>query len=118
MQGITAVELAGDSSRDLMVDAEHLCNSWMKGANCTNRGCDLKIWKQVGQQSWRKVFDEHLHRKFISLSENGRFRSMSISVYAGDPHCQPVPGKNYTSGQSCDVTVDYRNGRWVWKKIR
>src|SRR5437867_2768869 len=33
MQGITVVDLAGDGSRDLMVDAEHLCNSWMKGAN-------------------------------------------------------------------------------------
>ena len=49
MQGITVIDLDGDGSRDLMVDNEELCNARMAGANCTNRGCDLTIWKQVGR---------------------------------------------------------------------
>lgn len=118
MQGISVIDLAGDGSRDLMIDAEQLCNDRMSGANCTNRGCDLQIWKQIGQGSWRKVLDEHLYRKFISVSDNGRFRSMSISVYAGDPRCRPARGRQYSSGQSCDLTVQYRNGRWIWNKVR
>ena len=90
----------------------------MTGANCSNRGCDLQIWKQLGQGSWRKIFDEHLHRNFISISEQGRLRLMAVSVYAGSPHCAPGLGRNYTSGQSCDALVRYRNGSWIWEKIR
>jgi hypothetical protein len=118
MQGITVVALDTEGSRDLLVDAEELCNARMAGANCTNRGCDLKIWKEVGQRSWRKIFDEHLHRKFISTSEQGRLKLMVVSVYAGSPRCGPLPGRNYTSGQSCDAMVRYRNGSWIWEKIQ
>ena len=116
MQGITASDLGGAPA--LFVDAEQLCNSWMKGANCSNRGCDLKIWKNTGQRSWKKIFDEHLYRKFISLGEDNRFRLMAVSVFAGSPHCGPVWGKDYTSGQSCDALVHYQNNHWVWKKIK
>jgi hypothetical protein len=48
MQGISVIDLNGDGSRDLMVDNEEVCNSHMAGANCSNRGCDLIIWKQAG----------------------------------------------------------------------
>jgi len=113
MQGITLIKL-GDA-RALLVDAEQLCDSWIKGGNCTNRGCDLKIWRQAG--AWSKVFDQHLHRKFISLDEQGRFNLMAVSIYAGDPHCKPAQGKEYTSGQSCDALVRYRDGNFVWEKL-
>jgi hypothetical protein len=116
MQGIAAVELGGAPA--LFVDAETLCNARMAGANCTNHDCDLKIWRRVGAQTWRKVFDEHLFRKFISVNDKNRFSLMAVTVYAGNPHCQPTPGKTYTSGQSCDALVRYRDGRWVWQKIR
>jgi hypothetical protein len=117
-QGITIVDLEGTRSRDIMLDAEDVCNGRMAGANCTNRGCDLKIWKQTGATSWRKIFDEHLHRKFISLSEDNRFRLMAVSIYAGDPRCKPNPKASHTSGQSCDLLVYYRNHAWVWQKIQ
>jgi hypothetical protein len=118
MEGISVITLEGRGSRDLMVDAQRLCNDqWIKDGNCTNRGCDLKIWKQTGAKSWKKVFDEHLHRKFISVIDD-RFRLMAASVYAGDAHCNPDPKKFYTSGQSCDVMIYYRNGNWVWEKIK
>jgi hypothetical protein len=68
MQGIWPLDLDGNGSHDFMVDAQQLCNGWLKGGNCTNRGCDLKIWKKVDQRVWRKIFDEHLYAKFISAS--------------------------------------------------
>ena len=117
MQGITVVDLDGEGSRDLLVDTEQLCNGWLKGANCNNRGCVMKIWKQVGQQSWKKIFDKNLFRKFISLGKGNRFRLMAVSIYAGDPHCKPDPGKDYTSGQSCDALVFYLGNAWRWEKI-
>jgi hypothetical protein len=117
MQGITAIDLGGDNSRDIMVDNEKLCNNWMKGENCSNRGCDLKIWKQIGSRSWQKVFDEHLYQKYVSVSEKRHFRFMVVSIYAGDSKCRPEPGAFYTSGQSCDLLVSYRNGRWLWEPV-
>jgi len=114
-QGITIIDL--DGSKAIMVDAEDVCNGWVAGANCSNRGCDLKIWKQTGTNVWRKVFDEHLYRKFISLSDDNRFRMMAVSIYAGDPRYKPNPKKDYTSGMSCDALVRYRNNNWTWEKI-
>jgi len=117
LQGVTIIDLTGDGSRDLMVDNEELCNSHIAGANCNNRGCDLIIWKEVDRGSWKKIFKEHLHRKFISVhTETSRFQLMAVSIYAGDPRCKPR--KEYTSGQSCDLLVSYRNGQWQWELIR
>ena len=104
-------------SKGIILDAETVCNGRHAGANCNNRGCDLKIWKQTSRTSWMKIFDEHLHRNFISITEDNRFRMMAVSVYAGDPHCKPDPNKFYTSGQSCDALVYYRGDRWIWQKI-
>jgi hypothetical protein len=118
MQGITVVDLDGNRSRDLMVDNEELCNAAMAGANCSNRGCDLTIWKEVGRGSWRKVFNEHLHRKFISLNiATGRFQLMAVSIYAGDARCKQDQQRLYTSGENCDLLVSYRNGQWIWQPI-
>jgi hypothetical protein len=86
--GIQLVDLDGRGSRDILLDAEHVCSDWIKGGNCSNRGCDLMIWKQTDKNSWKKVFDEHLvgGSKFISIDrDNRRFRWMAVSIYAGDP---------------------------------
>jgi hypothetical protein len=117
-QGITIIDLDGSGSRDVMLDAENVCNGAHAGANCSNRGCDLKIWKQFGRTSWHKVFDEHLYRKFISLSENNRFRMMAVSIFGGNPHCKPDTKRDYTSGQSCDALVYFRNNSWSWQTIQ
>jgi hypothetical protein len=66
-QGVGTVDLGG--SRAIIVNAGHVCNSRMAGANCANRGCDLMIWKQSGKTGWKKVFDGHLHRSFISIDD-------------------------------------------------
>jgi len=118
MHGITVIDLEGDGSRDLLMDARRLCNDWMPGANCSKRGCDLTIWKQVRRRSWTKVFDEHLHRKFISLGGGQRFQLIVASVYAGSPQCKPGPDASHPSGENCDVLIRYRNGKWIWTKIK
>jgi hypothetical protein len=43
---------------------------------------------------------------------------MLVSIYAGDPRCQPDPKENYRSGRSCNLIVTYRNGKWIWQKIK
>jgi hypothetical protein len=118
MSGISFIDLDGNGSKDLMVEAAQLCAGEIKGGNCSNRGCDLKIWKQVGQRSWRPILDEHVSRSFISLNDKGGLRLIAVSVWAGRPQCEPVDGKNYTSGQSCDAIVRYKGGKWAWEKIK
>ncbi len=119
MQGVAFISLSGDGSADILVDNRRLCAGEMRGANCSNRGCDLKIWKQTGTSSWELVFHEHLQETFISLDrEAGRFQKMVVSIYAGDPRCQPAKQKHYTSGQSCDLTVTFRDGTFRWDVIR
>jgi hypothetical protein len=117
MQGITVVDLDG-SAAALIVDNEELCAPVRAaGFNCTNRGCDLKIWKQIDRLTWRVVFDEHLYRKFISVTDDGGFAGMVASIYAGSPQCRPPPNVEYSSGRSCYVLIKYRKGRWVWDRL-
>lgn len=119
MQGVGIISLTGNGSRDIMIDNEGLCNAHTAGANCSNRGCDFLIWKQVGTQAWRIAFKEHFHRKFISTNrDTGQLQAIVASIYAGDPRCKPTPGKHYTSGMSCDLIITYRNGDWIWQVIR
>jgi hypothetical protein len=116
MQGITPIDLDGGAA--LMVDNEELCAPVRAaGFNCTNRGCDLKIWKQTSRSSWRVVFDEHLYRKFISLTDDGKLAAIVATIYAGSPQCRPPPNVEYTSGRSCDVLIRHRRGRWVWERL-
>ncbi len=118
MQGITAVKLDQNGTRALIVDNENLCNGPMAGANCSNRGCDLTIWREDRPGRWSIIFKEHLHRSFISINEENQLKLMAVSIYAGDRKCQPPPGADFTSGQSCDALVTYQKGGWKWNVIR
>src|SRR5713101_4244164 len=74
MQGIQILDLMGDGSRDIVVDNEGLCGSHMAGANCSNRGCDMRIYKEISKGVWRKIFDEHLYGKYLAIDwERMRF---------------------------------------------
>jgi len=84
MQGIAVIDLNGDGSRDFAVDNRYLCNEWMSGANCTNRGCDLTIWKQQAGNSWKKSLAEHVSQYFLSVTYQGRFRLLAVSVVGGN----------------------------------
>jgi hypothetical protein len=119
MQGITVLDLKGDGSRDIVVDNEGLCGEHMAGANCSNRGCDLLIYKEITRGQWTKIFEEHLYEKHLAIDwETMRLQLMIASIYAGDPRCQPNPRKDYTSGKSCNLIVTYRNDKWNWELIR
>lgn len=119
MQGISVIDLDGDGSQDVMVDNRDLCKDHMAGANCSNRGCDLVIWKQGKGRSWSKVFDEHLHGNFVSVDAiSGRFHLLIGAIYAGDKRCEPPPGVDYMSSQSCDVVATYDKGKWTWQTTR
>jgi hypothetical protein len=117
MQGISAISFE-DGSRGVIVDNEGLCNSWIPGGNCSNRGCDLTIWRHANGAAWRKVFSQHAYRKWISLDDDNTLKLIAISVGATRPECHPVPGKQYMSSQSCDALVHFQNGRWLWKVIQ
>jgi len=119
MQGIQILDLAGDGSRDIVVDNEALCGEHMAGANCTNRGCDMTIYKEITRGQWRRTFKEHLYAKFLAIDwDTMRFQLMVASIFAGDPRCQPAPGQEYTSGRSCNLIVTFRNDKWSWQRIR
>ena len=116
MQGIMILDLNGSGSRDIVVDNEELCGEHIAGANCSNRGCDMTIYKEVSRGQWRKIFKEHLYAKFLAIDrETMRFQLMVASIFAGDPRCQPR--KEYTSGFSCNLIVTFKNNRWNWQKI-
>ena len=108
----------GDGSRDIFVDNEELCGSLrLAGGNCSNRGCDVTIYKEISKGQWRKIFNERLYAKFIAIDwETMRFQLIIASIYAGDPRCQPR--KEYSSGHSCNLMVTFHNNKWNWQKIR
>jgi hypothetical protein len=119
MQGIQIVDLKGDGSRDIIVDNESLCGSHMAGANCSNRGCDVRIYKEISRGAWRKIFEEHLYAKHFAIDWNTmRLQLMVVSIYAGDPRCHPNPREEYTSGKSCNLIVTYKSNGWNWQVIR
>lgn len=118
MAGIAIVDIEGDGSSDILVDNRDVCSSRMAGANCTNRGCDLAIFKQTGPARWTRVLSMHAHDRFISRDwETGRLRIIIVSIYAGDPRCKPPKNHEFPSGKSCDVIGRYRAGRWIWEKV-
>lgn len=119
LQGITIVDLKGDGSRDIVVDNKLLCRGHLKGANCSNRGCDLLIYKEGPSGQWRVIFKEHLHERHLAIDwETMRLQLMVASIHAGDPRCRPNPKKKYSSGKSCNLIVRYRDNKWNWELIR
>ena len=112
MQGLQFIKL--EDRPAILVDNLELCSDHVPGANCSNRGCDLAIWLQDRGGAWRQVFKEHLHARTVHIDKSsGRLQSLSIAIHAGHAWCKPGPGKPYTSGQSCSLTVRYSAGTWI-----
>jgi hypothetical protein len=112
MQGLQFVKLEDRAA--IIVDNLELCSDHVPAANCSNRGCDLAIWVQDKNGAWRQVFKEHLYAKTIRIDRaSGRLDSMSVAVYAGHAWCRPKPNRQYTSGQSCNLTIRYAGGKWI-----
>ena len=43
---------------------------------------------------------------------------MIVSIFLGDSRCQPDPKKVVSSGNSCNLIVMYKGGKWIWQKIK
>jgi len=122
LAGIQIVDLNGDKSDDIVVDYWEVCGGPMTGAVCSNRACGFEIYKQTGNGKWRKIFDESLYGRYLVIDgvERGsnRLQLLIATLGAGDSRCQPDPKKSYDSGQSCNLFVTYKNGKWNWQKIK
>lgn len=119
MVGIDFIDLEGTGSKSIVVDDRALCDGLViAGGNCSNRGCDIRIWKQDKSRKWREVLNEHARQQFVLKDhDNDRFKLMIISIYVGDPRCKPDPKRNYTSGMSCDIIARYKRGNWTWELV-
>ena len=66
-----------------------------------------------------KFFEEHLYDKYLAIDwDKMRLQLMVASIYAGDQRCKPIPNRDYTSGQSCNLIVTYKNNQWNWQLIQ
>jgi hypothetical protein len=117
--GLMKIDLNGDKSLDILISYERICNDRIaKGGNCSNRGCDVVIYKQVGQHKWTKVFDEHVRPGFlVSLDYQNRFRLLAVSIVGGNKQC--VAQKLGSSARMyCDALVSWTGGHFVFRPIR
>ena len=114
MSGIRPISLSG-ATPALLIEHETLCSDHYSGANCSNRGCDVVIMA-AGNGDWKEIFHEHLYDEIFDIDENKNLKSISATVYAGDPHCDPALNAEVVSSDSCDVTIQYENKNWVWQK--
>lgn len=113
MQGIIPGVLDGRPA--IIADNLTLCNDHLPGANCTNRGCDVVIWRQDDAGVWRRIFNEHLHERILDVDQSsGQIKPIKLRLYAGDPRCRPARNAQYSSGQSCALTAQYSAGTWKW----
>ncbi len=119
MRGIQALSLTADGSNDIIVDNEQVCNKRTPAANCSNRGCDVLIFKKMPWGEYSKIFQEHLYEKYFVIDyEHSRLQLIVASIYAGDKRCNSGHSKDYNSGQSCNVFVRYKDGHWNWERIK
>ncbi len=64
MRGIQVLSLTGDGSMDIIIDNEQICNVRTPAANCSNRGCDVLIFRKTAW-GYSKIFKEHSYEKYF-----------------------------------------------------
>ena len=113
--GVTIIDLDRDGSKDILVDGWHACSVQIKNTGaCNTGGCVTKIFKQTGPHAWKLVFDETIDPNwFLRAAENGHFRLMAVSVSRKIRERCPDP-----DGSSCDYLLYWKQGHWVWDRIR
>lgn len=113
MQGISRVELDGRPA--IIADNLYLCDGHAPGFNCSNRGCDLAIWREDEPGLWRQIFHEHVHGNEIAIDRTtNRFQLMDIGLYAGDARCRPPKDHQFPSGRSCRLFAHFKDGNWSY----
>lgn len=116
MAGISDITIEGQPA--FIVDDGELCSPFQSaGVNCSNRGCDLRIWKRTANGHWSLILEEHSRGKFISATENGTLAALVITVGALHPQCHPEPDREYVARDSCDLLGRYTRGKWRWQRL-
>ena len=115
--GLEQIDLNGDGARDIVVDWRNVACGAAGGGGCSNRGCDLDIFKQTGPGAWKRVFHEHVSGHFMSTSYQGRFRLLAVSLVGGNAQCKAKPTEP-SSHEACDALVYWRGGQWAWQPIK
>lgn len=116
MQGIRYFQLAGKPV--IIADNFELCTSDVPGANCSNRGCDLVIWREDNSDAWRRIFQDHLYGRVALDLDAQQLQSMKVSIQADDGRCRPSSKRNYTSGESCNLVARFKNGAWEYQRVK
>jgi hypothetical protein len=112
--GVTIIDLNRDGSKDILLEAWQACDVPTKGAGCNTGGCDVQIFKQVGDRKWRMIFDETVDPKFfLSASKEGHFNLMAVSVSRKITSRCPDP-----SGSECDYLLYWKKNKFIWQRIR
>lgn len=112
--GVSIIDLNRDGSKDIFLQAWQACDVPTKGAGCNTAGCDVQIFKQVGDHRWKKVLDETVDPQFfLSASENGHFNLMAVSVSRKIANRCPDP-----SGSQCDFLLRWKRNKFIWERIR
>ena len=112
--GITIIDLNGDGSKDIFLQAWQACDIETKEAGCNTAGCVVQIFKQVGNNQWRVIFDETLNPQFfLSTSKEGHFNLMAVSVSRkiSDRCSDP-------SGSECDYLLHWKRNKFIWERIQ
>lgn len=114
LAGIQAMTINGIPA--VSTDSGDLCGSPNAGINCTNRGCDFKIWEKQINGDWRETFSEHLYGKFVGINPDGSLRTLLVSISAQDDRCDLSEALKVTliSADSCEALVSYTASGWNW----
>jgi hypothetical protein len=111
--GITIIDLNRDGSKDILLQAWQACDVPTKGAGCNTAGCDVQIFKQVGNHQWKMIFDETVDPQFfLSASKEGHFNLLAVSISRKITNRCPDP-----SGSECDYLLHWKRNKFVWERI-
>ncbi|WP_324543838.1 hypothetical protein [Hyphomicrobium sp.] len=116
MSGILSVKLGGRPA--IVVDNFKLCTTDVIGGNCTNAGCDLTIWLQHRDGTWRKTLTEHLQAPPVFHIDGGSGELLLLDIFPQEhhPECSEVSDKEEGSdNEFCNLRAEYREGKWAFK---
>lgn len=118
-QGLEQIDLNGDGSRDILVDWQNVACGAPGGGGCSNRGCNLDLYKQTKSGTMKLVFSEHLQKYFVSTDYAGKFRLLAVTVQGGNEKCPAEASESEPASHLyCDALVYWQQGAWRWQPIK
>jgi hypothetical protein len=115
MKGIRTFYLTGEKKVAVLVDSRSVCSDVYKGANCHTWGCDMIVFANTSNGRWTKILDEPVTGQlFLSISVKSEFILAAFSITGKHPKlCGGTGQSSY-----CDYLLFWKQGRWVWQKLR